>query len=162
MNKLPSIRIGYGYDIHRFDSSRPLILGGIEIPEGPGLDGHSDADVLAHAISDALLGSIALPDIGHYFPPGKPETQDLDSMEILAHACGELRARGWEIGNVDTVITAEIPKILPYRSEMKARLAEVMGIEPDCIGVKATTHEQLGALGRAEGMAATAVVLVMR
>ncbi|MGF1449549.1 MAG: 2-C-methyl-D-erythritol 2,4-cyclodiphosphate synthase [Opitutales bacterium] len=155
-------RIGTGYDVHRFAEGRPLVLGGIQIPHTRGLDGHSDADVLTHALADAILGALALPDIGHYFPPSNPDIAGIDSQKILAKACQEAAARGYAIGNVDVALIAEEPKIGPHLDAMKACLARTMECTPAQIGIKATTHEKLGAFGRAEGMAAQAVVLLQR
>jgi 2-C-methyl-D-erythritol 2,4-cyclodiphosphate synthase len=155
-------RIGTGYDVHRFAAGRPLVLGGVSIPHERGLDGHSDADVLTHALADAILGALALPDIGHYFPNDDPAIAGIDSQKILARARAEAGRLGYAIGNCDVALIAEEPKIGPHLVAMRASLAETLGIEPSRIGIKATTHEGLGAFGRAEGIAAHAVVLLMR
>lgn len=155
-------RIGHGYDVHRTVAGRRLVLGGVEIPSPTGLDGHSDADCLAHALADAILGAMALPDIGHFFPPGLEETRGMDSMLIVARAVAEARRLGWVVGNADCSLIAEKPRIGPHVPAMRERLAAVLGVTPDCVGIKATTHEKVGALGRAEGIAAHAVVLLAR
>ncbi|MBF2097042.1 MAG: 2-C-methyl-D-erythritol 2,4-cyclodiphosphate synthase [Gloeomargaritaceae cyanobacterium C42_A2020_066] len=157
-----AIRIGNGYDIHQLVSGRPLILGGVAIPHTLGLLGHSDADVLTHAIMDALLGALSLGDIGHYFPPDDPQWAGADSTQLLAHVAGLIHSRGWQIGNLDTVVVAERPKLKPHIPAMQARLAEVLGLAPDQVGIKATTNEKLGPVGREEGIAAYAVALLER
>lgn len=157
-----AIRIGNGYDIHQLVSGRPLILGGVAIPHTLGLLGHSDADVLTHAIMDALLGALSLGDIGHYFPPDDPQWAGADSTHLLAQVAGLIHSRGWQIGNLDTVVVAERPKLKPHIPAMQARLAEVLGLEPDQVGIKATTNEKLGPVGREEGIAAYAVALLER
>lgn len=155
-----SFRIGNGYDIHRLVPGRPLILGGITIPHHLGLDGHSDADVLTHAIMDAMLGALSLGDIGLYFPPGDPQWAGADSLKLLAQVNGLIQARGWQVSNLDSVIVAEQPKMKPHIQAMRSRLAEVLGVEPDQVGVKATTNETLGPTGRQEGIAVHAVALL--
>jgi 2-C-methyl-D-erythritol 2,4-cyclodiphosphate synthase len=157
-----NVRIGNGYDIHRLVEGRPLILGGIELAHSIGLLGHSDADVLTHAIMDALLGALSLGDIGHYFPPDDPQWAGADSQKLLERVCGLVAERGWQVGNIDSVIVAERPKLKPHIGKMQARLAETMGIEADRIGIKATTNEQLGPVGREEGIAAYAVALLVK
>ena len=150
---------GIGYDVHRFTPGRPLVLGGVTIPHSHGLDGHSDADVLCHAIADAVLGAMGLPDIGHYFPPGDPACKDLSSLKIL-EKCRSLADQGhWRIVNVDATLVAEAPKILPHREAMRTRIGAALGIPPERVGVKATTNELLGFIGRQEGIAAMAVAL---
>ena len=160
--KYPQIRIGNGYDIHRLVHGRPLIIGGVtlEHPEGLGLDGHSDADVLAHAVSDALLGALALGDIGKYFPPDKPEWKNANSLELLKNVVSIVRNNGWTICNVDSVVIAERPKLKPHIDLMRAKLSESIGIPVEFVGVKATTNERLGAEGREEGVSSHAVVLL--
>lgn len=149
--------IGIGYDVHRFAPNRKLILGGVEIPHALGLDGHSDADVLCHAIADALLGALGEPDIGHFFPPGDPACEGISSLKIL-HKCRDLiRKHDCRIINVDSSLIAEAPKILPHREAMKANIAKALGIQPKQVGVKATTNEGMGFIGRGEGIAAMAV-----
>lgn len=151
---------GIGYDVHRFAEHRPLVLGGVTIPHSRGLEGHSDADVLCHAIADALLGAMGLPDIGHYFPPGDPACKDICSLEILVK-CRELAATaGLRIVNVDSTVIAEAPKVLPYREAMRRHIGEALGIAPERVGVKATTNEAMGFVGRGEGIAALAVAQV--
>ncbi|MGB8699386.1 MAG: 2-C-methyl-D-erythritol 2,4-cyclodiphosphate synthase [Thermosynechococcaceae cyanobacterium] len=154
------LRIGNGYDIHRLVPDRPLILGGISIPHELGLLGHSDADVLTHAIMDGLLGALSLGDIGHYFPPTDPQWKNADSLKLLEQVHGLIQARGWQIGNIDSVIVAERPKLKPHIGAMRDRLAQSLGLQPDQVGIKATTNEQLGPEGREEGIAAYAVVLL--
>jgi 2-C-methyl-D-erythritol 2,4-cyclodiphosphate synthase len=155
-----NIRIGNGYDIHCLVPDRPLILGGVNIPHELGLLGHSDADVLTHAIMDAMLGALSLGDIGLYFPPTDPKWKGADSMVLLAQVNGLILDKGWEIGNIDSVVVAERPKLKPHISKMRDRLAEVLELQPDKIGIKATTNEKLGPVGREEGIAAYAVVLL--
>lgn len=155
-----NIRIGNGYDIHRLVSDRPLILGGVNIPHELGLLGHSDADVLTHAIMDALLGALSLGDIGHYFPPTDPQWAGADSLVLLKQVHELIQSKGWHINNVDSVIVAERPKLKPHLAAMRDRLATVLHLVPDQIGIKATTNEKLGPTGREEGIAAYAVVLL--
>lgn len=152
--------IGFGYDVHRFKEGRPLILGGVEIPHSHGLDGHSDADVLAHAIADAVLGTLALPDIGYWFPPGDPACKDIDSLKILEKAASLIREKGHELVNVDSTIVAEAPKILPHREAMQQKIGQALGLPPERIGIKATTNELMGFVGRKEGIAAMAVAQI--
>jgi 2-C-methyl-D-erythritol 2,4-cyclodiphosphate synthase len=159
MSNLP-YRIGFGYDIHRFASERRLILGGVEIPNEQGLEGHSDADCLTHALADAILGACGLPDIGHQFPNTDPAIEGIDSQIILKKAATLAAGQGYEIGNLDSCIIAEKPKISPYIDAMKAVLSNTLGIPRDCIGIKATTQERIGALGAGEGIAAHAVCLL--
>jgi 2-C-methyl-D-erythritol 2,4-cyclodiphosphate synthase len=156
-----NIRIGNGYDIHRLVPDRPLILGGVSLPHELGLLGHSDADALTHAIMDAMLGALSLGDIGHYFPPTDPHWKDADSLKLLAQVNQLIQAKGWRIGNLDTVIVAERPKIKPHIAAMRDRLSRVLQIAPDQIGIKATTNEKLDAIGQEAGIAAYAVVLLV-
>ena len=158
------LRIGNGYDIHRLVPGRPLILGGqtLQHPAGLGLDGHSDADVLVHALMDALLGALSLGDIGQYFPPDDPRWKGADSLVLLEQVMGLIRERGWQVVNVDTVVVAERPKLRPHIEAMRSAIAERMGLEPDQVGVKATTNEKLGPTGREEGIACHAVALLQR
>lgn len=149
-----------GYDVHRFEEGRPLWLGGINIPHTHGLAGHSDADVLIHAICDALLGAAALRDIGHHFPDTSAQYAGIDSKILLRETVKLLADAGWRIGNVDATICAERPKLNPHIPAMQACLAPLMGIEPEDISIKATTTEKLGFTGREEGMSAYAVVLI--
>ena len=159
-----NIRIGNGYDIHRLVPGRPLILGGqtLEHPAGLGLDGHSDADVLVHAIMDALLGALSLGDIGKYFPPTDPKWKGADSLVLLEQVMGLVRERGWSVVNVDSVVFAERPKLKPHIEAMRAAIAERMGLAPEQVGVKATTNEKLGAEGREEGISCQAVALLSK
>jgi 2-C-methyl-D-erythritol 2,4-cyclodiphosphate synthase len=157
-----AIRIGNGYDIHRLVEGRPLILGGVTLPHHQGLDGHSDADVLTHAIMDALLGALSLGDIGLYFPPGDPEWAGADSLKLLAQVNAMVQERGWTVGNVDSVIVAEQPKMKPHIEAMRTKLAAVLGVDPSQVGVKATTNEGLGPVGRQEGIAVHAVALLVQ
>lgn len=157
-----AIRIGNGYDIHRLQTGRKLILGGVDIPHSQGLLGHSDADALTHAIMDAMLGALSLGDIGLYFPPSDPKWAGADSQVLLAQVNQLLIDRGWQIGNIDSVVIAEQPKLKPYIQSMCDRLSKTLDIEPDQIGIKATTHEKLGPLGREEGIAAYAVALLQK
>lgn len=154
------IRTGIGYDVHRLVEGRRLVLGGVEIAHDRGLDGHSDADVLCHAIADAVLGAAGLPDIGHYFPPGEESIRGISSLDILRRVAAELAALGGTLNNVDASLIAERPKILPHVPLMKERIANALGITPGQVGVKATTNEKLGFLGRQEGMAALATACV--
>jgi 2-C-methyl-D-erythritol 2,4-cyclodiphosphate synthase len=152
--------IGFGYDVHRFKEGRPLILGGVEIAHTHGLDGHSDADVLCHAIADAVLGALGLPDIGHYFPPGDPECLNISSLKILEKAAALCREQGFTLVNIDSTLVAEAPKILPHREAMKANIGQALGLDPARVGIKATTNETMGFVGRREGIAAMAVAQV--
>jgi 2-C-methyl-D-erythritol 2,4-cyclodiphosphate synthase len=154
------IRIGNGYDIHRLVSGRRLILGGIEIDHELGLLGHSDADVLTHAIMDAMLGALSLGDIGHYFPPTDPQWEGANSLVLLGKVNELIKKQGWQINNIDSVVIAERPKLKPHINSMCRRLAQTLEIEIDRVGVKATTNEKLGAEGREEGISAHAVVLL--
>jgi len=158
------LRIGNGYDIHRLVPGRPLILGGVTLahPEGLGLDGHSDADVLVHALMDALLGAVSLGDIGTHFPPEDPRWRGADSLELLGRVMGLVEERNWRVLNVDTVVVAERPRLKPHIAAMRGAIAERMGLDPDQVGVKATTNERLGPTGREEGIACHAVALLMR
>ena len=157
-----NLRIGNGYDTHRLVEGRPLILGGqrLEHPDGLGLDGHSDADVLVHAVMDALLGALSLGDIGKYFPPTDPRWKGADSMVLLEQVVALVNDRGWQIVNVDSVVIAERPKLKPHIEAMRGAIALRMGLEPDQVGVKATTNERLGPEGREEGMSCHAVALL--
>ncbi|HEY9649039.1 MAG TPA: 2-C-methyl-D-erythritol 2,4-cyclodiphosphate synthase [Coleofasciculaceae cyanobacterium] len=157
-----NIRIGNGYDIHRLTTDRRLILGGVEIPHELGLLGHSDADVLTHAIMDAMLGALSLGDIGHYFPPTDPQWAGANSLMLLSQVNQLIQSHGWRIGNIDSVIVAERPKLKPHIKMMRDRLAETLALQPDQIGIKATTNEKLGPVGREEGIAAYAVALLER
>lgn len=154
------IRIGNGYDIHRLVADRPLILGGVKIDHEKGLLGHSDADVLTHAIMDAMLGALSLGDIGHYFPPTDPQWAGADSLKLLEQVHKLLQERNWHIVNIDSVVVAERPKLKPHIGAMRDRLAGALGLQPDQVGIKATTNEKLGPVGKEKGICAHAVVLL--
>ena len=162
MNDLRNLRTGLGMDVHAFAPGRKLILGGVDIPHHQGLDGHSDADVLAHAISDALRGAVRGGDIGKLFPDTAPAYKDADSLKLLAEVARFVRERGFEIIDVDSVIAAQAPKLSPYREAMRENLAAAMGVPVENVGVKATTTEHLGHEGREEGITAYATCLVCR
>lgn len=157
-----NLRIGQGYDVHQLVEGRKLIMGGVDIPHTRGLLGHSDADVLAHAVADALLGGVRGGDIGKLFPDTDPAYEGADSMKLLAAVVDYVRDLGYEILDVDSVIAAQAPKLSPYRDQMRENLARAMGISPENVGVKATTTEHLGFEGREEGISATAVALLVR
>lgn len=157
-----NIRIGNGYDIHQLCEGRPLILGGVKIEHELGLLGHSDADVLTHAIMDAMLGALSLGDIGHYFPPTDPKWKGADSLVLLSQVNQLIQTQGWQIGNIDSVVVAERPKLKPHIKTMRDRLANVLALQPDQIGIKATTNEKLGPVGREEGISAYAVALLVK
>lgn len=159
---LSGLRVGLGYDVHALVEGRPLILGGVTIPHALGLNGHSDADVLAHAIADALLGAIRGGDIGKLFPDTDPAYKGADSLKLLAEVARVVRAGGYEIIDIDCVIAAQAPKLSPFREEMRKRLADACSIPVDRLGIKATTTEYLGFEGREEGISAQAVALVAR
>ncbi len=154
------MRAGIGYDIHRFEAGRRLILGGIELPGETGLGGHSDADVLLHAIIDALLGAAGLGDIGHHFPPDDPAWQDASSLDLLRRTLALVQEAGFEVQSVDSTVIAERPRLAQHLPAMRARIAEALGTETRAVNVKATTNQGLGALGRGEGIAAMAVAVV--
>ena len=154
------MRIGQGYDVHRLVAERPLILGGIEIPYEKGLLGHSDADVLLHAISDALLGAAALGDIGAHFPDSDPAYRGADSAALLRAVGDLIRASGYEIGNIDSTVVCQAPKLAPHIASMRARIAEVLALPVGAVSVKASTEEHMGFTGRGEGIAAHAVCLL--
>lgn len=154
-------RTGIGYDVHPYAEGRPFILGGVEIPHHKGLKGHSDADVLSHAIADAVLGALGEPDIGHWFPPSDMSIAGISSLKILEKVAEIAASRGATIENVDSTIIAEAPKVNPHREAMKQRIAAALRITPDRVGVKATTNERLGFVGREEGVAAMAVACVV-
>ena len=155
-----SLRVGLGYDIHRVKPGRALLLGGVRFESEWGLEGHSDADVLLHAIGDALLGAAGLGDLGEHFPPDDPRWRDASSIELLASIAALLRDRGASIENIDSMLIAEAPKLAQHRAAMCANIARALGIAATSVSVKATTNETLGALGRREGLAAMAVALV--
>lgn len=159
---MTKLRVGHGYDVHRLTEGRALILGGVTVPFDRGLLGHSDADVLTHAVMDALLGAAALGDIGKLFPDSDAAYAGADSIALLRRVTALLREHGWQVGNVDATVVAQAPKLAPYIPEMRRRLAEAMGLDVDCVSVKATTEERLGFTGSGEGMAAHAVALIER
>ncbi len=158
----PQFRIGNGYDIHRLVPGRALILGGVKVehPEGLGLDGHSDADVLVHAVMDAILGALSLGDIGKFFPPDDLKWKDSDSLILLEKVVDLVKERGWKVVNIDSVVVAERPKLKPHIDLMRKNIAGKMGIIVECVGVKATTNEKLGPEGREEGISSQAVALL--
>lgn len=157
-----ALRIGLGYDVHAFAPDRKLILGGVDIPHHQGLAGHSDADVLAHAVADALLGAIRGGDIGKLFPDTDPAYAGADSLKLLAAVADHVREAGYEVVDVDCVVAAQAPKLSPHRDAMRENLARAMGVAVESVGVKATTTERLGFEGREEGISAQAVALVRR
>ena len=159
---MQGMRIGHGYDVHRLVEGRRLILGGVDIPWERGLLGHSDADVLTHAVMDALLGAAGLGDIGRHFPDTDPAYAGADSLKLLAHVAALLRERGFAVGNVDATVLAQRPKLAPHIPQMRDNLARVMGVDVSQVNVKATTEEGLGFTGSGEGMAAHAVALIER
>ena len=154
------MRIGHGYDVHRYKKGRELILGGVEIPYEMGLDGHSDADVLLHAVMDALLGAAALGDIGKHFPDNDEKYKDADSLKLLWEVIGELQKAGYKPVNIDSTICAQAPKLAPYIDEMRENIAVACGIKKSCVSVKATTEEGLGFTGALQGISTTAVCLI--
>ncbi len=154
------MRVGIGYDVHPFDEARPLILGGVRIEGSPGLNGYSDADVLLHALIDALLGAAGLDDIGRHFPPGDPAYKDIDSRELLRRTRELLTKSGHSVGNIDATVIAEAPRLGPHIPSMRRTIAAVLEIDESRVNLKATTHEGLGAIGRGEGIAAMAVALI--
>lgn len=155
-------RIGHGYDVHRLTEGRALILGGVQVPYALGLLGHSDADVLTHAVMDALLGAAGLGDIGRHFPDTDERYRGISSLLLLEHVRRRLADAGWRAGNIDATVIAQRPKLAPFLDEMRQKLAATLGISPDCVNVKATTEEGLGFSGRGEGIAAHAVALLER
>ena len=154
------IKVGIGYDVHQLAANRKLILGGVEIPHEVGLLGHSDADVLTHAIMDALLGAAGLGDIGRHFPDTDPAYRGISSLKLLEHVMGLIREKGYTVGNVDAVIAAQRPKLLPFMTSMKSALGPILGLEEEDLNLKATTTERLGFEGREEGISVTAVCLL--
>jgi len=159
---LSDLRIGQGWDVHRIASGRPLILGGITVPSDFGFEGHSDADVLSHAITDALLGALALGDIGMHFPDSDPRWKDADSQQFLKHALELVAAQGFEIANIDTTVILERPKLKDYRAAIREKLAETLGLRPDQVSVKFKTAERVGPVGEGRSGEAQAVVLLRR
>ena len=157
-----SVRIGTGFDVHALVAGRPLVIGGVTIPNPRGLDGHSDADVLLHAVCDALLGALALPDIGRHFPDTDARWKGADSRVLLRHVVSLITAGRWRVGNLDVTVIAQAPKIAPHVAAIRANLAADLACDLDRVGVKATTTEKLGFTGRGEGIAAMASVLLVR
>ena len=154
------MRIGHGYDVHRLVAGRDLIIGGVQIPHRMGLDGHSDADVLTHAVMDALLGAAALGDIGQHFPDTDPAYLGISSLKLLTRVWALITERGYRLGNLDVTVLAQKPKLAPYLPQMKEKLCAILGAEPDRVNIKATTEEHLGFTGREEGIACHAVCLL--
>jgi len=160
---LPAFRVGLGYDIHPLVAGRPCILGGVSIPSPVGPEGHSDADVLLHAVADAILGAAGLRDIGHYFPNTDASLKGLDSAVIVKKAVAEAKAQGgWMVGNVDIVIIGERPKVMAHVEAMKAKVAEIIGISPAQVGIKATTNEGMDSIGQGKALAVQAICLISR
>lgn len=162
VNAAPPYRIGFGYDVHRFAEGRELWLGGVLIPHSSGLLGHSDADVLLHAVCDALLGAVAMGDIGQHFPDTDQAWKGADSKKLLTAVVRLLDDAGWQVGNVDCTLVMERPKIMPHAAAMRSTMAPLLGIAEDAVSIKATTNEKLGYVGREEGAFAHAVALVYR
>jgi 2-C-methyl-D-erythritol 2,4-cyclodiphosphate synthase len=159
---MPEYRVGTGVDAHAFEDGVPLVLGGVKIDHPRGLAGHSDGDVLAHALTDAVLGAAGLEDIGALFPSGDPALAGADSVDLLARAWERVRAAGWRLANADVVLVGEEPRLAPHRREMRQRLANALGADPELVAVRATTTDRLGFTGRGEGLAAQAVALLAR
>ena len=155
-----TMRIGHGFDVHPLVTGRKCVMGGVDIPFEKGLDGHSDADVLLHAICDALLGAAALGDIGQHFPPSDSRYQGIDSRQLLRHVVSLLQAKGYAITNIDSTVMCELPKLSPYTQQMRSHIAQDCQVSIDAVNVKATTTEKLGFTGRGEGIAAEAVCLI--
>lgn len=162
MSDVDSVRVGVGYDIHRLVEGRRLVMGGIEIPHAKGLLGHSDADVVLHAVTDAILGAAGLPDIGDLFPDTNPAYKDADSRELLADAMEKVRSKGFVVNNVDVIVHAEAPKLSPYKRQMAESIASLIRVSSDQVSVKAKTNEGLGPLGYADAIACTAVATIVR
>jgi 2-C-methyl-D-erythritol 2,4-cyclodiphosphate synthase len=159
---MTDIRVGYGYDVHQFSTGRKLILGGIEIPHDRGLQGHSDADVLLHAITDAILGALALGDIGTHFPDTEKIWKDADSAKLLQTAYLMVTEKGYQLSNIDSTVVAEAPKLNPYIPQMQDQISKILNIGPDRISIKATTSEKMGFVGRGEGVAAMSTILLIK
>jgi 2-C-methyl-D-erythritol 2,4-cyclodiphosphate synthase len=157
-----ALRTGLGYDLHPYAAERTLVLGGVEVAYPRGLAGYSDGDALCHAVIDALLGAAGLGDVGEWFPPGEETPRGVRSLGLLEQVAARLREEGWRVVNVDTVVVAQEPRIAPHRDAMRANLASALGVPPDRVNVKATAPERLGALGRADGVAALATALIQR
>jgi 2-C-methyl-D-erythritol 2,4-cyclodiphosphate synthase len=159
---MPEYRVGTGFDAHALEEGVPLVLGGVRLEHPRGLAGHSDGDVLAHALTDAVLGAAGLEDIGALFPSGDPALAGADSLQLLAQAWERVQARGWNLANADVVLVGEEPRLAPHREEMRRRLAAALGVDPELVAVRATTTDGLGFAGRGEGLAAQAVALLVR
>lgn len=155
-------KTGLGYDIHRFADGRKLFLGGVEIPHEKGLEGHSDADVLLHALCDAILGALGKGDIGEHFPNTDPKYKGISSLELLKEVVTLMKADGYEVGNADMALQAEEPPINPHKPKMVEAIANILGVKRNCVNIKATTNEKLGSIGRSEGIAAFATVLLKK
>lgn len=162
LSSMARLRVGNGYDIHVLVPDRPLILGGVNIPYSRGLLGNTDADALTHAIFDAILGALCLGDIGHHFPPDDPSVKDARSVDLLKKVMKMVTDRSWRINNVDSVVIAEQPKLRPHIPAMRDIMAEALGVEKDCVSIKAKTNEKLGPIGKEEAIAAHAVVLLIQ
>ena len=156
------LRIGHGYDVHAFADNRKCILGGVDIPCEKGLLGHSDADVLLHAISDSLLGAAALGDIGKHFPDTDPRYKGADSLILLENVCNLVKSKGYTVNNIDATVIAQMPKLAPFIDEMRSNIAKALGVDIDAVSVKATTEEKLGFTGRKEGISAHCVCLIAK
>ncbi len=156
------MRIGHGYDVHKFSDDSPLVIGGVNVPHTHGLEAHSDGDVLIHALCDALLGAAGLWDIGHHFPDTSDEFKDIDSRILLRRVVLDLAERGWKVNNIDSTVIAQVPKMAPYIPLMRELLSDDLDIDVDAVNIKATTTEKLGFAGRKEGIAAHAVVLLTK
>ena len=156
------LRIGHGYDVHAFADNRKCILGGVEVPCEKGLLGHSDADVLLHAISDSLLGAAALGDIGKHFPDTDPRYKGADSLILLENVCNLVKSKGYTVNNIDATVIAQMPKLAPFIDEMRSNIAKALGVDVDAVSVKATTEEKLGFTGRKEGISAHCVCLIAK
>lgn len=157
----PPIRIGQGYDVHAFGEGDHVMLGGVRVPHRCGVLAHSDGDVILHALCDAMLGALALGDIGQHFPPSDDRWKGADSSDFVSHCNGLLRGRGWQVGNTDITVICERPKVGPHATAMRETVAQLLGVAPDQVSIKATTSEKLGFTGREEGIAAQAVVLLL-
>jgi len=156
------MRIGIGFDSHRLEPGCRLVIGGVEIPHDKGLIGHSDADVLVHAICDAILGAAGLPDIGHHFPPDDQQYKNISSLVLLQQVCKMIKQQGLQVAQIDSIVIAETPKLSPFMNQMKTCIGGVLGLDPSAIGIKATTTEGLGFTGRGEGIAAQAIALLVK
>lgn len=159
---MTDIRVGYGYDVHQFSTGRKLILGGIEIPHDRGLQGHSDADVLLHAITDAILGALALGDIGTHFPDTDSTWKDADSAQLLQASYEMVTQKGFQLSNIDSTVVAEEPRLKPFIAQIQDRISKILSISPDRVSIKATTSEKMGFVGRGEGVAAMCTILLVK